>query len=144
MGVIGVQVQIERYAHPLVDRDNACWFNHSVRDTMRVVLFLSLTRAYPVHADDVALFTGLSPEFVAECLATLALEGFIRETEIGFQSDLDVERMSRQTHRSLDDVLHDIQEGHVANRADSDPVQVRSRSGAWDGDYEWPSTAEFL
>lgn len=116
-----LEVQFERYSN-LVDRDNCFFLNQTVRDTLRILEFLSVTRYEPVHTDDVALFTGLSEGFVAECLTTLAFDGFIRETDLGFQCYLGVEKLNQGTHRSLSQTLADMGQ---------ETVKVREPGGRW-------------
>ncbi len=125
---IAVSAQLERYAQ-LVDRDHCLLLVPTVRDTMRLLAFLSLTRYRPVHADDIAQLTGLDRTFVDECLATLQFDGFVRETDLGFQCELEVRRMTWRNHKSLDQALRDMAE---------EGVSVRARSGSWSEPYFWP------
>ena len=118
---LAIDVTLERYPR-LVDREHRLLLNDEVRKTMRLLAFLSLTRYLPVHADDIAHFTGLAPSFVDRCLATLQFEGFVRETDLGFQCEIEVEAMTWRTHKALDRALADM--GEVA-------VSVRSRGGSW-------------
>lgn len=129
-----VNVTLERYAR-LTDRDHCESLNVTVRDTLRLLSFLSITGYHPVHAEDIARFTGLGPAFVDECLATLQFDGFVRETELGFQCELEVERMTWRSHRSLDQALRDI---------GAEAVCVRGRSGSWHEDYFWPEHDGFF
>jgi hypothetical protein len=130
-GVPITTVELERYPR-LVDREHCLFLNDAVRDTMRLLTLLSLTRYQPIHADDIALLTGLAPAFVDECLATLQFDGFVRETDLGFQCELEVERMTWRSHRSLDQALRDMGE---------EAVSVRGRSGSWRDEYFWPEAA---
>jgi hypothetical protein len=131
---IAIDVRLERYAR-LVERDHCALLNETVRSTMRLLSFLSLTGYHPVHADDIAQLTGLAPAFVDECLATLQFDGFVRETDLGFQTELEVECMTWRSHRSLDQSLRDM--GQEA-------VSVRSRSGSWRDEYWWPARDRFF
>jgi hypothetical protein len=125
---VSLAVTLERYSR-LVDREHHQSLNETVRNTMLLLSFLSVTSYHPVHADDIARFTGLAPAFVDECLATLQFDGFVRETELGFQAELLVERMTWRSHKSLDQALHDMGEAAVS---------VRSRGGSWSEAYWWP------
>jgi hypothetical protein len=131
---VSVEVTFERYGR-LVDREHCELLNETVRSTMRLISFLSLTRYRPVHADDIALLTGLAPAFVDECLATLQFDGFVRETDLGFQSELEVEPLTWRSHKSLDQALRDM--GQQA-------VSVRGRSGSWREAYYWPAAGSFI
>jgi hypothetical protein len=128
---LAIDATLERYPR-LVDRDHRLLLNNEVRKTMRLLAFLSLTRYVPVHADDIARFTELEPAFVDRCLATLQFDGFVRETDLGFQCELEVERMTWREHKSLDQALADMGE---------EAVSVRSRGGSWSEGREghfWP------
>jgi hypothetical protein len=119
---------LQRYDR-LIELEHCHWLNQTVRNTMRLLTFLSLTRYQPVHADDIARFTGLSEEFVSECLATLQFDGFVRETDLGFQCELVVERMTWRDHKALNQCLQDMGQ---------EVFRVRARSGSWQEEYFWP------
>lgn len=129
---VSVAVTLERYPR-LVNREHCLLLNVTVRDTMRLLTLLSLTRFQPIHADDISHLTGLAPAFVDECLATLQFDGFIRETDLGFQCEMEVERMTWRSHRSLDQALRDM---------GAEAVSVRARSGSWSDDYFWPEAGQ--
>lgn len=126
-----LDVDFTRYAQ-LVDRENCLLINETVRDTMSILALLSLTSFKPVQVGDIVEITGVAESFVTECLATLAFDGFIRETNLGFQCCLEVEKLTWREHRSLNQALLDMgQEG----------VLVRARSGSWSQSYFWPEPA---
>jgi hypothetical protein len=126
-----LEVDFARYAQ-LVDRENCLLVNETVRDTMSILALLSLTSYKPVQVDDIAILTGLAEGFVTECLATLAFEGFVRETDLGFQCCLQVEKLTWRDHRSLNQALLDMGQ---------ESVLVRARSGSWSQSYFWPEPA---
>lgn len=104
-------------------RENCDYLNETIRGTMRILEFLTLSSIDCVTAKDVSAFLNLPEDFCLECLINLAFDGYVRETERGFQTIcLRVQKLDYSAHYALDRTFTD--NGEIVPR-------MRLPSGEW-------------
>lgn len=90
------------------DRDNAQFLDETARKTVVVFAVIAANTPKCGHASEVSEITGIPEVECQTILISLAYDGWIRETEEGFQTVRQkAEKLDRHAHTILDEYLKD-------------------------------------